>query len=120
MVGFGGFSARLYRSLLALERRFEHIGDQLQRCRVGPKMFDRFLLGPFQSLHQLAMLPEKFRIAGSGNECKGLLRMLIDRRVKFANDVIQDSRSKSERRSAIAAVCRVADAIDRVLREKYG
>jgi hypothetical protein len=65
-----------------------------------------------KSPRQFAMPPENAGSARTSDEWKRPFRARVNRRIEFANNVIQHSRRDDENRPAIAAVRRVADAID--------
>src|SRR5678815_2240303 len=65
------------------------------------------------------MPPEKARMARAGDKCEWLIGMFVNRRIKLANYVVEYSRRKRKCRPPIAAIGRMADAIDRIFREKH-
>jgi len=65
------------------------------------------------------MTPEDTTVARSGDKSKRLLGMFVDRRIEFANDVVENAWRHGEDSAAVAAVSRVTDAIRRVAREEH-
>ena len=104
---------------VAFKSIFEDIGDKLQSCDISPKRLQRFDICYFQASHEFAVAPKNSGLAGASNERKRIIWSFIDPRVEFSYDVVQYRLSNDKRCAAIAAIGRVAYAINRVLAKKH-
>ena len=61
VIGVGAGSAALARLAVSHERGFKHVGNELKRCHIRPKWFERFRFGSLKPLHKFAVPPENIR-----------------------------------------------------------
>jgi hypothetical protein len=97
------------------ERGFQNVGDELKRRHVGPERFERFRLGCLQPLHEFAVPPENTGVARACSKGKRSFRVFVNRRVEFADNIVEHARRRDENSAAIAAIGRMADPIARSL-----
>jgi len=120
MIDVRALSFRLTRNATLPESGFEHVSDELQRSHVSPQRFKRIRFCRLKTLHEFPMAPKHPAVARSGHKEKRLIRMIVNRRIEFADNVVEDAWRNREDGPSIAAVSRMTDAISRISREEHG
>jgi hypothetical protein len=115
MIGFSAVSAALAWKPVLRECGSKHVGDELKRRYIGPERFESIGFGSLQPLHEFAVPPENTGVARARNEGERSFRVFVNRRVEFADNIVEHARRRDENSAAIAAIGRMADPIARSL-----